>query len=85
MAVNVPALPVRSTDVNGIVGYDIYETTVALSPNATRMPVVTASASDPDVQVQIMQAESRDGTATVQFDYKGAVKTYRVIFVHSEV
>ena len=78
--IDLPATPVRSTNVNDITGYDLYETTVKVSPSGTsgRSAVVSASASDPDIIVIVTQAESRNGTAVVQFDHKGVVKTYRV-------
>lgn len=74
----VPATPIRSTNANGIVGYDFYETTYKLPSNVTGTPFVTASASNKDVKVS---AESKAGTAIVRFDYKGVVKTYKVVFV----
>ena len=76
----MPVTPVRSTNANGIVSLDLYETTYKLPPNITGIPTVSASASDPDVKVAVTQAESNSGTAVVQFDYKGVVKTYRVVF-----
>lgn len=79
-AIDMPPLPVRSTSENGIVGYDLYETTVTLPRKATEIPVVTASSSDPDVGISILQAAETFGTAEVKFDYNGVVKTYRVVF-----
>ena len=79
-AIAVPATPVRSTNANGIIGYDIYQTTYKLPTNITGIPALTASASNPDVKVAITQAESKSGTAVVKFDYKGLVKTYKVVF-----
>jgi len=79
-ALNLPANPVRSTNANGIVGFDLYETTYKIPSSITTIPTISASASDKDVKVAIKQAESKPGTAVVQFDYKGVVKTYRVIF-----
>jgi hypothetical protein len=32
------------------------------------------------VKVAIAQAESTSGTAVVKYDYKGIVKTYKVVF-----
>ncbi len=81
MAIELPAIPVRSTNANGIVGYDLYEVAYTLPSGSTNIPVVTASTSDPAVKVAITQAESNSGTAVVKFDNKGVVKTYRVIFV----
>ena len=80
VAVALPPNPVRSTDTNGIVGYDIYETSVSLLVNTTRIPTVTASASKPEVKVAITQADTPFGTAVVKFDYNGMVKTYRIVF-----
>jgi len=78
--IDLPATPVRSTNANGIVGYDIYEAAFRLPSGTTGIPSVSASASDPAVKVTVMQAESGSGTAVVLFDYKGVVKTYRVVF-----
>ena len=79
-AIDLPDTPVRSTNANGIVGYDLYETTYKLPSGITGILTVSASASDPDVKVAVTQAESKPGTAVVRFDYKGVVKTYRVVF-----
>ena len=79
-AIVVPATPVRSTNANGIVGYDLYETTYKVPASATGTPKVSASASDPAVKVAIAQAASKTGTAIVQCDYKGVLKTYKVVF-----
>ncbi len=79
-AIEMPATPVRSTNANGIVGLDLYETTYKLPSNVAGIPTVSASASDPEVKVAITQAESLTGTAVVRFDYKGVAKTYRVVF-----
>ncbi|MBW6479717.1 MAG: hypothetical protein K0B37_09835 [Bacteroidales bacterium] len=78
--IDLPATPVRSTNANGIVGYDLYEATYKLPSGITGIPAVSASASDPDVKVAVTQEESKSGTAVVRFDYKGVVKTYRVVF-----
>jgi hypothetical protein len=77
--VDLPKTPVRSTDTNGIVGYDIYRATVKLPANTTETPTVTASSDNKDVNVTVTQADSPTGTAKVAFDYKGVVKTYQVV------
>ena len=46
-AIAIPAIPVRSTNANGIVGYDMYETTYKVPSAANGVPVVSASASNP--------------------------------------
>ncbi|MGD9557993.1 MAG: hypothetical protein AB7V25_13300, partial [Mangrovibacterium sp.] len=73
-AVDVPAVPVRSTNANGIVGYDQYQTTVSLPSGNSQLPVVTAFADNHAVKVGITQAESTSGTAVVTCDYKGITK-----------
>ena len=79
-AIEVPATPVRSTESNGITGYDIYEAVYKLPAGTTGTPTVSASATDKNVKVEIIQATSISGTAIVKFDYKGVVKTYKVVF-----
>jgi len=76
----VPAIPVRSTNANGIVGYHMYETTYKLPSTSTGAPTVSASTSNPAVKVNITQAESKTGAAIVRCDYNGVVKTYKVVF-----
>jgi arabinoxylan arabinofuranohydrolase len=80
VAIDLPATPVRSTNANGIVSVDLYEATYKLPSNITGMPTVSASASDRNVKVAITQSESEPGTAVVRFDFKGLIKTYRVVF-----
>lgn len=82
-AINLPENPVRSTNENGIVGYDIYEANYTIPSGTTGMPVVSASASTPAVKVAVTQATSASGTATVKFDYKGVVKTYNLLLHRS--
>ena len=76
---DLPATPVRSTNANGITGYDIYQTTYQL-PAGSAVPVATASSNNPNVKVSITQADSRTGKTVVKFNYKGVVKTYNVLY-----
>ena len=78
--IDLPPHPVRSTNANGITGYDLYEVHVKISANATRIPTVSATSNHPDVKITIKQSDSMSGTAVVKFDYRGVVKTYRVVF-----
>lgn len=78
-AIDVPAIPVRSTNANGILGYDMYETTYKAASSANGIPNVSASASNPDVKITVTKATTKTGTAVVRCDYKGVVKTYRVV------
>jgi len=79
-ALEIPAVPVRSTNANGIVDYDQYEIKSKISSQASTTPIVTASADHPDVKVTITQADSASGTSSVVFNYKGVSKIYKVIF-----
>jgi arabinoxylan arabinofuranohydrolase len=79
-AVNLSPTPVRSTDINGIVGYDIYEASFKLPAGTSTIPVVTATSDNSKVKVSITQAPSLTEAALVKFDYNGVVKTYRVIY-----
>jgi hypothetical protein len=79
-AIDLPVNPVRSSNPNGIIGYDIYDASYAVAADAAGIPQVTASSSDGTVKVEVKQAEAKNGTAFVKFDNHGVVKTYRVAF-----
>jgi hypothetical protein len=79
-AIEVPETPVRSTNANGIVGYDQYETTVMLPSNTPGIPEVTATSDNDAVKFEIQQAHSITGRAIVHCDYNGVVKTYNILF-----
>jgi arabinoxylan arabinofuranohydrolase len=78
-AIELPATPVRSTNANGITDVSPYQATYTVPADVTEVPQVTASASDDNVKIDITQAESKNGTAVVKFDYNGLVKTYNVV------
>jgi len=78
-AVDLPSTPVRSTNANGLVGYNLYQASYKVPSSATGIPTVTASSDNKNVKVTVKQAESASGTATVVFDYNGMVKTYHVV------
>jgi hypothetical protein len=77
---DLPAVPVRSTNSNGITGYDRYEATCEISSGTTSIPTVSATASNPEVKITITQAPSLTADAIVKFDYQGVVKTYTIQF-----
>lgn len=79
-ALDVPQIPVRSTNENGLIGYDIYEI-----PVTAKSGNVSASSSDPSVKISVKQAEDPHYFAEVKCDYNGVVKTYRVQFPIPEV
>ncbi len=79
-AVTLPLIPVRSTNANGITGYDLYSVTYNVSADAAEIPQVSASANEASVKIEVKQAEAKNGTAVVKFDNNGVVKTYNVVF-----
>lgn len=79
VAVELPVTPVRANSKNGLPGYDVYEVVVGISPGTRSAPVVTAAASDPDIDIDIAQPASATGTAAVKFTYRGVAKTYNLI------
>lgn len=78
--VEIPVTPVRSTEKNGITGYDLYETVYELPSEVTEFPTVSASVTDKKVKIVVTQADSDSRTAVVKFDNKGVVKTYKIKF-----
>jgi hypothetical protein len=78
--IELPSIPVRSTNANGIVGYNQYEASVAIPSNTTQVPVVSASVNNKAVKVEITQAGSTSGSAIVKCDYNGMIKTYKIVF-----
>lgn len=77
--VDLPTTPVRSTNDNGITGFNQYEVEYTLPTNVAGIPKVSASSSDPNVKIDIVQSTSKNGKSVVNFDYKGVVKTYTVL------
>lgn len=78
-SVELPTIPVRSTNENGYVGYDQYAVEYTLPADGTDVPKVEASSNDSRVKVEVTQPDARNGKAVVKFDYNGKVKTYTVV------
>lgn len=78
-SVELPTIPVRSTNENGYVGYDQYAVEYTLPADGTDVPKVEASSNDSRVKVEVTQPDTRNGKAVVKFDYNGKVKTYTVV------
>jgi hypothetical protein len=76
----LPTAPVRSTNANGIVGYDMFEVDYARSATETKAPVISAESNDKDIKITITQPTSPFGVGVVRFNKGGVVKTYRVSF-----
>lgn len=77
---DLPPNPVRSTNANGIVSYDLFETTVRISPDTKEIPDVKALANNANVKITVTQAKSINEKASVVFDFNGVTKTYYVQF-----
>ena len=71
----MPEVPVRSTNGNGLVTYDQYEVACDVPAEGAS---VKASADNKAVKVNV--GKPADGKAVVTFDYNGVVKTYTVVF-----
>lgn len=74
MSIDLPEFPTRSTDSNGITGYNLYDVDCAVSGT----PVVTASCDNKAVKTSVTTAS--DSEVSVNCDYNGVVKTYRLHF-----
>lgn len=79
-AIELPKTPVRSTNANGITDCRTYEVLYVLPSETSPLPEVSASSDDKDVKVEVRQAFPGSETAVVTFDYRGMVKTYKVVF-----
>jgi hypothetical protein len=82
--IELPAFPVRSTNQNGITGYDLYETTVNLPVGTSTFPTVSATSTHSEVRFEIEQASSLSRAALVKCNYRGVVKTYKLVFSSPE-
>ena len=71
----MPAVPVRSTNENGLVTYDQYAVQCNLPAAGAS---IKASADNKAVKVEV--GEPIDGKAVVTLDYNGVVKTYTIMF-----
>ena len=76
----LPAIPVRSTDSNGLIGYNNYEIAYTMAAGSQKNPVVKASSDNPAVKIHVEQANSVTGYAVVDCTYKGQKKSYRIKF-----
>nr|WP_288808598.1 hypothetical protein [uncultured Sphingobacterium sp.] len=77
----LPSIPVRSTDENGLVGYHTYEVVSPIDAKDKKIPVVRASADNPEVKIMIKQASSLTDHAQVNCIYKGQTKSYLVKYI----
>src|SRR5574344_834820 len=75
--IEVPAIPVRSTNQNGIVDGSIYQANCKLA--ADQSNAVSASADNAAVKFEITQSPAKTGTAVIKANYNGVIKTYNVV------
>ena len=76
--VSLPDVPARSSNANGITGYDQYEASFTVPADMVGTPTVAATSSDPSVKIDIIQPTKESPKGIVQFTYKGVAKTYTV-------
>ena len=79
--IQLPEVPVRSTNENGIVDYAHYAANYTVPANTKNTPIVSATADNKKVKIKITQAADKNGVAKVAFDYNGVVKNYTVKFL----
>lgn len=77
----IPAIPVRSTDSNGIIGYNTYEVSCTLPTNSKKIPTLKASATNKDVKITVKQSKSLSDRASIDCTYRGQTKTYVVNYI----
>jgi hypothetical protein len=70
-----PAYPVRSTNQNGLIDNTLYEVKVPVTGSV--WPVVEVTSTHPEVKISMT---TRDGSIAYDCDYKGMVKTYKLVF-----
>lgn len=76
----LPQTPVRATIENGITDYSRYEITYTPPEGSEHTPSISASVDNPDVKISITATQADNANITsVEFDYNGMVKTYRII------
>lgn len=79
--VTFPAKPEKSTNDNGFTELHQYETTFAVPAGSNALPMFKASSDNPDVKISVVQPKSKDGKATITFNYNGKEKIYVINLV----
>ncbi|MDF2515059.1 MAG: putative glycosyl hydrolase [Sphingobacterium sp.] len=77
----LPAIPVRSTDENGIIGYNTYEIAAPIQVKGKKIPAVKAFSANPEVKITVRQAGSLADHAKVDCTYRGQTKSYLIKYV----
>lgn len=74
----VPAIPTRMSHENGILSYNEYDVVANLQANEKQVPIISATSSNQDVQIEILQPKSLQDRAYVKCTYKGIAKNYTI-------
>lgn len=82
--VEIPLIPVRSTEENGLVDASTYRLTYIVPSGQTSIPSVKAEAADKEVEISVQQAVNICDGAVVKACYRGLLKTYIIDFVTCE-
>lgn len=78
---DLPSIPLRSTDENGIIGYNIYEIAAPIQVKGKKIPAVKAYSANPEVKITVTQASSLSDHTKVDCVYRGQTKSYLIKYV----
>jgi len=78
--ITFPKTPIRSTDANGIVGYDLYELEIPRTKDEA-VPSVKADTEYSDLKITVTEPKAIFSPAVIELDYQGVVKTLTLNFV----
>ncbi|WP_343560787.1 hypothetical protein [Sphingobacterium sp.] len=78
---DLPSIPLRSTDENGIIGYNIYEIAAPIQVKGKKIPAVKAYSANPEVKITVTQASLLSDHTKVDCVYRGQTKSYLIKYV----
>ncbi|NLD21348.1 MAG: hypothetical protein GX664_02530 [Bacteroidales bacterium] len=78
-AIEIPAMPTKSNNKNGIVDMNIYEISYPVV-EGQKVPVVKAKSTDKRLKVVVEPASTLDEYTVVRCDYNGTIKNYVINF-----
>ena len=77
--VELPSVPIRSTDENGLTGYNDYEVVGKLNQDGS-VPKIKASANNRRVKISVAEPQTAADEAVVECWYNNQLKRYHVKF-----
>lgn len=77
-SLTLPQTPTRMTNANGILSYNEYDVVAPLVEGERQIPIVTATADNPEVKITVLQPASLQDRAYVKCVYKGQSKNYTI-------